>query len=129
MGYYITIKNELLEPKHVIAIGPAVWLCMWLIDKVMAINENGIGKVLNGKPVLYADIEKDLGISQRTYQRWVKQLEIKSYICTIRTPYGQVITISKAAKMWGQKAQSNNAQLFTSDSNDKNGTSKVFKKT
>lgn len=128
LGYYITIKNDLLEPKHVERMGAAVWLYMWLIDKVMAIDENGIGKVLNGKPVNFEEhIVPDLGVPERTYQRWIYDLRTAGYIKTVRAPYGLVIVVTKAEKMWGKRAPSRNAKLFTDDSPAKNGVSKKSK--
>lgn len=128
MGYYITIKNELLEAKHVEAMGPAVWLYMWLIDKVMAINENGLGKVLNGRPVTYEAVAEDLGVTVRTYRRWVSDLRAAGYIKTIQAPYGLVVTVTKAEKMWGQKASSRNAEMFPDERSAKSGTPKELKK-
>jgi hypothetical protein len=127
MGYYITIKNNLLEPKHIEKMGSSVWLYMWFIDKIMAINENGIGKVLNGRPIIFERVEADLGISRRTYLRWVKQLEDAKYIRTIRTPRGLTIYVNKAAKMWGSKAQPNNEALPFDEGYAKNGTSRTKK--
>src|SRR5437588_333364 len=109
-------------------MGSAVWLYMWLIDKVMAINENGIGKVLNGRPVTHDDIFHALGIRRRTYGRWDEQVEKASDINTIRTPCGLTFTVKKASKMWGQKASENNAELFQDERYAKSDTSKVFKK-
>jgi hypothetical protein len=98
VAFYITIANGLLEPKHVKAMGEAVWLYMWLQDKNTSINENGIGKVLGNKPISFEDVSPDLGMSSRTYRRWVERLRDAGYINTIRTPYGLVITINKAKK-------------------------------
>lgn len=129
MGYYITIKNELLEPKHVEAMGAAVWLYMLLIDKVMAINENGIGKVLNGRPVIFEEhVEGALGVTDRTYRRWIKTLREAGYIKTLRTPYGLVIYVNKAEKMWGKNSQPRNTELFKEVSPDKNVLTKKLKK-
>jgi hypothetical protein len=127
LGYYITIKNNLLEPKHIEKMGSSVWLYMWFIDKIMAINENGIGKVLNGRPIVYERVEADLGISRRTYLRWVKQLEDAKYIRTIRTPRGLTIYVNKAAKMWGSKSQPNNEALPLDEGYANSGTSQLRK--
>jgi len=129
MGYWLSIKNSLLEPKHVERMDSSVWLFMWFLDKVMAINENGIGKVYNGKPVIYEEVKGDLGISHRTYDRWVKRLEDAKYIRTIRAPYGLVVYVNKAAKMWGQRTPSNNNTLFNTDAYVKNGASDLKKGT
>jgi len=80
----------------------SVWLFMWLLDKMTSITEEGIGKVLGGKPIKYKEIKTDLGISEKTYSRWVKQLRDKKYINTKRTPYGLIISVNKAKKRWGK---------------------------
>ena len=62
-GFYITIKNNLLDPKHVKAMGgnsgmATVWLFLWYVDKITFIDEiKGEGKVLGGKPIKYKDIK------------------------------------------------------------------------
>ena len=50
-GYFIEITNNLLDPKHQKAMKESVWLFMWLIDKMTSITEEGIGRVLGGKPI------------------------------------------------------------------------------
>lgn len=110
-GFYIYVKNDLLEPKHYENMGKAVWLYLWLLDKMTSVNENGVGKVLGGRPIVYEEIKEGLGIPQRNYQRYVATLRQYGYINTIRTSRGFVITVTKANKVFGQKA------------NDKNGTS------
>ena len=107
-GFYITIKNGLLDPKHVKAMKGertgTVWLFLWLLDKMTIINhEIGEGKVLGGKPIKYEDIKKELEITRITYTRYLKTLRDGGYIKTTRTPYGLSITIFKAFKVFGQK--------------------------
>lgn len=97
-GFGIYIKNDLLDPKHVETMGKAVWLYMWLIDHMTSINEDGIGRVLGGRPVKYPEIRKDLGITSGVYTEWITKLEAYPYIKTIRTPYGIVFYVFKAEK-------------------------------
>ncbi len=99
MSFYIKIVNGLLEPKHVEAMGEAVWLYMWLQDKNTSVNENGMGKVLGNEPIKYEKhIKNSLGISRATYVRWVDRLREAGYVNTLRTPGGLIITITKAKK-------------------------------
>lgn len=105
-GFFIEITNNLLEPKHREAMKEAVWLFMWYLDKITSIDENGIGKVLGGKPIKYKDIKEDLGISARTHIYWNERLKQRGYINVVRTPYGCVITVNKARKRFGQRAKS-----------------------
>lgn len=117
--FFIEISNNLLDPLHCRTIGDSVWLFMWLLDKMTSINEK-TGKVLGGKPIKYAEIKKDLGISRSTYYRWMKKLEDSGYINTIRTPYGVSIIVLKAKKRFNRKATdvSKVNDLITSVKND-----------
>lgn len=131
-GFGIEIKNNLLEPKHVEKMGAAVWLYMWLLDKMTSITEAGMGKILGGKPVKYEEVGAELGISERTYRRWVESLRGGGYIKTKQAPYGLVITIDKAHKRFGNKVEKKQERSATNGTSgrpqmahlsDKNGTS------
>lgn len=106
-GFFIEIKNELLERKHIEAMGSSVWLYMWCLDKMTSVSEEGVGKILGGKPIIYTDIFNDLGIPKRTYMRWLKQLKDGGYIKVIRAPYGLCISVNKAVKKFGQRSAKN----------------------
>lgn len=102
-GFFITINNGLLDPKHREGINEAVWLFMWLIDKMTIINhDTGVGEVLGGKPIKFEEVEEDLGISRATYKRWITILKKGRYIATIRTPHGLKISVFKAKKKFGR---------------------------
>lgn len=103
-GFYITVNNGLLDPKHYQGISEAIWLFMWCLDKMTIINhETGVGEVLGGKPIKFEDVEVDLGISRATYKRWLAILKKGKYISTNRTPYGLQIKVFKAKKRFGRK--------------------------
>lgn len=104
-GYGIYVKNDLLEPKHFRAIGQALWLYLWLLDKMTSISEDGIGKVLHGIPVKFEKVKKDLPMSPSSYTRYISALEKEGYITALRTPYGHVFTISKAKKIFNNKQE------------------------
>lgn len=104
-GYFIEVTNNLLDPKHRKAMKDSVWLFMWLLDKMTSITEEGIGRVLGGKPIKWGEASKELGISRRTYQYWLKQLKDTKYINLLRTPHGCVITVNKAKKRFGRSAK------------------------
>jgi hypothetical protein len=104
-GFGIEIKNNLLEPKHVKKMGASVWLYMWLLDKMTSIDEDGIGKVLSGRAVIFEDTKEDLAISRRTYQRWITMLGVNGYILTERQKNGQSILVKKAWKRFGRKTE------------------------
>ena len=102
-GFGIYVQNDLLEPKHYEAIGSAIWIYLWCLDKMTSINEEGIGIVLGGKPVKLEDIQKDLSLTDRTYTRYITRLQQNGYISTIRTPYGYIIKVTKAKKQFGKR--------------------------
>ncbi len=102
-GFGIYVKNDLLDPKHIKGMGAAVWLYMWCIDKMTSIDEDGIGKILGGKPIKFEEVGDELGISIRTYRRWISILEKHEYINTKVAPYGLIVTVNKAFKRFGKR--------------------------
>lgn len=115
-GYGIYVKNDLLEPKHSQAIGTSLWEYLWCLDKITSIDEAGVGKVLGGKPVKLNEITAELGISDKHISKHLKKLEAAGYINLLRTPYGFVITVNKAAKVFGNKE---NGQKVSSENGQK----------
>lgn len=107
-GFGIYVKNNLLEPKHYQTMGEALWLYLWLLDKMTSVNEHGMGKVLSGRPITYEDVNEDLGVSRQVYLRWIKKLRGAGYINTLRTPKGLVFTVNKAEKIFGKRSINNN---------------------
>ena len=103
-GFGIYVKNNLLEPKHYQNMGEALWLYLWLLDKMTSVNEHGMGKVLSGKPVTFEDVAEDLSVSRQVYIRWIKKLRDAGYIHTLRTPKGLVFTVNKAEKIFGKRS-------------------------
>lgn len=103
-GFYISVKNDLLEPKHIQNMGESVWLYMWLLDKMTSVNDNGEGKILGNQPVTYALIQEELGIPERTYTRWVAKLKQFGYINTLRTPHGLCYVVNKASKTFSKSS-------------------------
>lgn len=117
-GYFISITNNLLEDKHFERMGNAVWLYMWLIDKMTEISE-GQGIVNHGNPITYSMVKNNFSsMSLRTYRRWIFELHEAEYINTGRAKHGLYITINKAKKQFGKQAQSSSA---------KNGTPKKLR--
>lgn len=118
-GFGIYVKNDLLDPKHYRQMGDAIWLFLWLLDKMTIIDgEKGEGLVLGGKPIKFDEIGTEIGVSRSTYLRWIETLSEANYIKTKRTPYGLIITVHKAEKIFG-----NNGQKKRSAKND---TSEMF---
>lgn len=102
-GFYIQIKNDLLDKKHVESMGQAIWLYMWLIDKMTSVKEGEIGIVLGGRPIKFEEIKEDLGIGKNTLTRWTKILLKYPYISTTIAPYGTVYKVLKAKKRFPKK--------------------------
>lgn len=120
-GFFIEVSNDLLDPKHCQQMGDAVWLFMWFLDKMTVIDHDiGEGKVLGGKPIKYEDVKDDLGISRSTYIRWMEALRKEPYIKTLRTPYGQCITVLKAKKRFGRSVKNDTS---VENRSSKNATS------
>lgn len=98
-GFYIRVKNDLIETKHWENMGIAVWLYLWLIDKITSISEQGVGLVLGGKPITHEDLVADgLELPSSTYHRYVATLRNAGYISTKRTTNGLIIKVLKSKK-------------------------------
>ena len=93
--YWVPVSAGLLERKHVDAIGPAIWVYLWLLNRM----PNNSGKVLYGRPIRASDIRKDgLGsLSDSTINRHLVRLEKSGYIrCADSGDSGRCITVNKA---------------------------------
>ena len=101
-NYLIPISNGLLCSEHRKRIGVAIWEFFWCIDHTTE-EVNGLGKVLGEKPITYAYIAADLGVSQKTVERHCKRLEMEGYIHLIRTPYGFQIQVAKSKKFFAKR--------------------------
>jgi hypothetical protein len=103
-GFGIYVKNDLLEPKHVKNMQvnqktSAIWLYLWFLDKVTKIDKNtNLGSVLGGKPFKFSDFE--LAGEQAT-RLMFRNLKKHGYIEVLRTPYGNVVWVTKAVKIFG----------------------------
>ena len=93
-SFNIGARNGLLEQKHIEALGAAVWLYLWFIDK----QPKDTDRVLGGQPITYEHVVQALGVTRRTYTRWLSLLQQGGYIATLRTPRGLVVTINKPKK-------------------------------
>ena len=89
----------------------AVWLYMFLVDKITSVNEDGVGTVLGGRPIKYEEIKEELGISADTYTRWIDILLTYPYIEAKRTPYGIVFKVLKAYKRFRRVAEVDSANM------------------
>jgi hypothetical protein len=58
LNHAIPVSNGIIEHRE--KIGSAVWLFLLLIDWTTSEDENGIGKVLGGKPIKLKDLTEAL---------------------------------------------------------------------
>lgn len=75
------------EAKHYRAVGPALWLFIYLI-----IHADPKSGVLNRK---YQTIAGEMGISPRTLRLWLARLARHRYVTVTQTGRSQVIHISR----------------------------------
>jgi DNA-binding PadR family transcriptional regulator len=100
MNKPIPVSNGILDIKHYEKIGESLWEFLWLIDRMTKINSAGIGIVLGGKPIKW----HEFGFGNRkSIYRHLKQLQSNGYIEIKRAPYGLIVTINKAKKIFGQQ--------------------------
>ena len=92
----ITISNGLLDPKHVKAIGPAVWTYFALLDK----QTKPDGTVNRGDPITASKFGDRMGLSQDTILRHLDRLQKAGYIHLTRHPYGWIIHVEKPKKLF-----------------------------
>jgi len=112
-SYPIPVWNGIFD--HYKRIGNAVWVFMWLIDRIPKDGErDGVGNVLGGKPIKIPEIMDTVkGSTYKSVRDQLGTLEEQGYITRRRTPYGYVIAVRNSRKwnIWtaketGQKGQS-----------------------
>ena len=110
MNPMITVSAGLLHPKHVKAIGPAVWTYLALLDK----QTKPDGTVNHGDPIAASKLGDRMGLSQDTILRHLDRLQKAGYIHLTRQPYGWIIHVEKPKKLFkkrvGKSADSEQAE-------------------
>jgi DNA-binding transcriptional ArsR family regulator len=101
--FYISVSNGLLKDGHRQRMGESVWEFMWLLDHMTRIDGNGYGWVLGGKPIKLAELATDLGVHRSTVSRSLSRLQEEGYVDVIHAPYGLVIRVCKARKVFGDR--------------------------
>lgn len=100
-SYPFPTYSGLLEPEHYKKIGNALWLFLWCISSTTKeVEREGItwGIVLGNKPLKRKDLAEPFGVSERTVQRWLDDLEKYEYIKVTRAPYGYILTVKNSKK-------------------------------
>jgi hypothetical protein len=100
--YLLPISNGIIEHRQ--KIGSAIWLFMLLIDWTTS-EENGVGKVLGGKPVKLRDLMEALHLKERQVSSQLRRLQAESYIRLRRTSYGYSIEVMKSKKFINRDRQ------------------------
>lgn len=105
-SYAIGAKNGLLDQKHLNALGQALWLYLWFLDKQVKDTD----LVLGGKPITYQMFSESFpDVPRRTYGLWLDKVKAGGYIEMLRTPHGYVVTITKPKK-WAKSDVQNTEQ-------------------
>jgi hypothetical protein len=100
--YLLPISNGIIEHRE--KIGSAIWLFMLLIDWITS-EENGVGKVLGGKPVKLRDLMEALHLKGRQVSSQLQRLKAGGYIRLRRTSYGYSIEVMKSKKFINRDRQ------------------------
>lgn len=116
-SYPFPMYSGLLEPEHYKKIGTAIWLFLWCISSTTKeVEREGVnwGIVLGNKPLKKKDIAPIFGVSEKTVERWINDLEQHGYIKTTRAPHGLIFSVRKSKKFFN-----NSDKNVVSDDSDK----------
>ncbi|WHY35629.1 HTH domain-containing protein [Cytobacillus firmus] len=109
-SYPFPTYSGLLEPEHYKKIGSALWLFLWCVSSTTKeIERDGVtwGIVLGNKPLKRAELAEPFGVSERTVQRWLDDLEAHGYIKVTRAPYGYILTVKNSKKYNKERVDKN----------------------
>ena len=108
----IPVWNGIFD--HYEAIGSAVWVFLWCVDRVTDESDPaGSGLVLGGAPVKIERIVADIpGAVERTVRRHLQRLVANGFIRRKRTPYGAILSVlnSKKFGIWRSTKSGQNGQ-------------------
>ena len=103
LGWPVIARGEstlILAPT---GTGKTLTAFLWCLDRITK-EKDGIGIVLGGKPLTYAEMAESLGVSERSVRRNMDRLYFAGYIELIRTPRGQGIRVLNSCKFGTQHA-------------------------
>lgn len=105
--FFIPVSSGILDPRHVSAIGPAIWTYLWLLDRM--VDESG--RVLHGRAVTMTEVSAALGVDASSISRHLSRLEEHGYVESEspdpRAPKRYRVTKPKGKPRWitrGQRA-------------------------
>jgi DNA-binding transcriptional ArsR family regulator len=93
----IPLWNGLLEQKHFQKIGAALWVYVWLLDRITA-EADGEGTLLGGRPIKASEIADTYGMDERSVRNHLDRLRRGGYIHVKHAPYGLLITVLNSMK-------------------------------
>jgi DNA-directed RNA polymerase subunit N (RpoN/RPB10) len=86
------VSAGLLDPQHVQAIGGALWVHLWFLNRVSRYDRRGeddfVGIVSNGRPLSIRKIAEELGIEYYACRRRLARLVRNGYIVQKKTGAG-----------------------------------------
>ena len=103
----IGVSSGLADPKHVAAIGPAIWEFLAFLDWQTSPD----GRLLGGKPISAEQIADRTGRSLDQTYRNLARLDRAGYITRKRTPRGFVISVCNPKKRFAQPSKSAELRL------------------
>src|SRR5262249_5457098 len=104
-----TVSSGLLDKKHRLAMGEAIWSFLLLLD----LQTSESGEVLGGQPVRSRLIAERLGLHERSARAQLETLERAGYIRLQRAPYGQVITVEHPKKLFKRPEVNTRSEVET----------------
>jgi hypothetical protein len=116
------VSAGLLDPQHVQAIGGALWVYLWFLNRVtrdeQRVGGEFIGIVRNGRPVSIDEIAGELGIDYRTCRRHLARLVDAEYVLQKRTGAGTCTYAVTKSKRWAWKRRGSTGAKVASGSPD-----------
>jgi hypothetical protein len=124
-SYPVPVWSGLISAKHRSAMGMAIWMFLWCIDRI-TIEKDGWGIVLGGAPVKDEVIRKLFEIDKETVHAFRQKLLAGRYITALRTPYGFVYRVrnSRKFRIWQKKrvAETGNSPRLENPENPESPT-------
>ncbi len=96
------VRIALFEKEHREKMHEAVYLFCWLIGR-QTVQKNGIGLVLRGRPLTYAEIAGDMHESPNTVRKWLDRLRKHGYVKVKYGAYMKMRIYVMKAKKWTDK--------------------------
>jgi len=84
---WVKVKNGLIAPKHIAAMGNSIWLFLFIID----ITDWETGKIYDWKD---SDTAERMGLAQVTVRKYRQRLEEQGYFTCVQKQYSQEITVN-----------------------------------